>query len=125
MIFILSKTSDMFDSRSINPPHKKAFIKKFPILETSHHKSIEKYDNDIWKNDHLDKWLSQGTNHSKNESGYITREIGEEEKWCIEINTLEELMDFKNEIKELYDDDLILTESRSVNEIEIYNYYRE
>lgn len=45
------------------------------------------------------KWRSKGKNHTVDEKGWIQREI-EEECFIIELNTLEELVDFVKEIDE-------------------------
>ena len=69
-------------------------------------------------------WLSIGTNHRFNNKGYITRDLGEIDSWGMEINTLEELMEFKNRVGE----ELVIGRSFSNPEfpmIEIYDDYRE
>ena len=42
-----------------------------------------------------DWWYSNGTNH-RIVNGYITRDLGTEEYWSIEFNSLEELIAFTN-----------------------------
>lgn len=71
------------------------------------------------------KWLSQGINHKINDRGYIEREIPNGNNgWFIEINTLEELLDFKDRCK----DEIIIKNdygNKSIRAIEIYDDYRE
>ncbi len=70
------------------------------------------------------KWLSKGINHCINEEGYIQREFPEGlTGWFLEINTLEELLDFKNKYGQI-----IILESwynPDIVELEIYDDYRE
>lgn len=40
------------------------------------------------------KWLSVGANHRVDENGWITRDNGMIDVWSVEINTLDELMEF-------------------------------
>ena len=70
------------------------------------------------------KWLEKGTNHRINARGYITRDMELVDKWGIEINSLEELMDFQEAVGA----ELVLNTSWIDNEtpcIEIYDDYRE
>lgn len=59
-----------------------------------------------------------------NERGYIQREFPNDSiGWFIEINSLEELMNFKNRYG-----DIVITncwENQNITEIEIYDTYRE
>jgi hypothetical protein len=70
------------------------------------------------------KWLESGTNHRLDEEGYITRDMGTRKSWGIEINSLEELMEFKENIN----NEIIITKSSvdyKTPSIEIYDDYRE
>lgn len=70
------------------------------------------------------KWLEKGTNHRVNARGYITRDRELVDEWGIEINSLEELMDFKKAVGE----NLVLRTSYIDGKtpcIEIYDDYRE
>ena len=42
------------------------------------------------------KWLEAGSNHRYNSKGYIQRDRGTVDVWIIEINTLDELINFIN-----------------------------
>ena len=70
------------------------------------------------------KWIEKGTNHRINAIGYITRDMELVDKWGIEINSLEELMDFQEAVGEK----LVLRTSwidYKTPCIEIYDDYRE
>lgn len=66
-------------------------------------------------------WYDEGTNH-RIVKGKIMRDF-EETGWFIEINSLEELLEFQKKYG-----DLVLQHSmwnEEIPEIEIYDYYRE
>lgn len=64
-------------------------------------------------------WRSKGINHRVDSRGYIQRE-DEIEGFLIEINTLEELVAFIDEVGEI-----IISKDNPLPEIEIYDDYRE
>ncbi|NCU26025.1 hypothetical protein EOM86_04805 [Candidatus Nomurabacteria bacterium] len=64
-------------------------------------------------------WRSKGINHRVNSRGYIQRE-DERKGFLIEINTLEELVAFVDEVG-----DIIISKDNPMPEIEIYDDYRE
>lgn len=64
-------------------------------------------------------WRSKGINHRVDSRGYIQREY-EREGFLIEINTLEELVAFVDEVG-----DIIISKDNPMPEIEIYDDYRE
>ena len=64
-------------------------------------------------------WRSKGINHRVDSRGYIQREH-EIEGFLIEINTLEELVAFIDEVGEI-----IISKDNPMPEIEIYDDYRE
>lgn len=69
-------------------------------------------------------WLSKGVNHCINKDGNIQREFPNKNKgWFLEINSLEELMEFKSK----YDEIIIREDYKNpmINVIEIYDDYRE
>lgn len=71
-----------------------------------------------------ESFMDDGTNHRILENGYIARDVGVNSSWGLEISTLEELMEFKDEVGE----DLIIRSSHVDDEtpcIEIYNTSRE
>ena len=64
-------------------------------------------------------WRSKGINHRVDSRGYIQRE-DEREGFLIEINTLEELVAFVDEVG-----DIVISKDNPMPEIEIYDSYRE
>lgn len=85
-------------------------------------KSPEEYNKRIGKV--YGKWESEGTNHRVLPNGNIARDIGVEDCYGIEINSLEELMRFKDEVNQ----EIIISESyidKITPSIEIYDCYRE
>jgi hypothetical protein len=64
-------------------------------------------------------WRSKGINHRVDSRGYIQREY-EREGFLIEINTLEELVAFVDEVG-----DIVISKDNPMPEIEIYDGYRE
>ncbi len=67
------------------------------------------------------QWKEFGTNH-RVENGCIVRDYENEKCWCVEITTLEALLEFSNK----YGDLVIDKNHRGyMPEIEIYDSYRE
>jgi hypothetical protein len=64
-------------------------------------------------------WRSKGINHRVDSRGYIQRE-DERDGFLIEINSLEELVAFIDEVGEI-----IISKDNPMPEIEIYDDYRE
>ncbi|MCH5210432.1 MAG: hypothetical protein J1F01_05645 [Oscillospiraceae bacterium] len=64
-------------------------------------KSPDDYDRERrqWGKD-TTPWLETGTNHRYDENGYIMRDNGTKETWGIEINSLEELLEFCRSVDE-------------------------
>ena len=94
---------------------------KLASVETRTLKTPEEFDAKFSKSE--GKWLEVGTNHRIDEEGFITRDI-EEDVYGIEINSLEELMDFFNKVNE----EIVLRKSWIDNRtpcLEIYDDYRE
>lgn len=70
------------------------------------------------------KWLDKGKNHRVTEEGYIARDFEFEGLWGVELNSLEYLLNFKEEIGE----DIILSTSVTDNKtpcLIIYDDYIE
>ena len=68
-------------------------------------------------------WRDEGTDHKSLPNGYITRNVGPEPVWFIEIDSLDELIAFQEK-----QGDLVLTESTWNSDepaIEIYDGWRE
>ena len=90
-------------------PEDKPYDKCIPIkvmqVETRRCRSAEEFNNFYGLRE--GEWYSVGSNHRLTPEGYITRDIKEIDRWGIEINSFEELMAFKAEVKH----DLVLTTS--------------
>ena len=119
MLFEIIRTSSWDHD---NPPCDGCIPIKITKVETRTLGSAEEFDARFGKRE--GKWFSVGSNHRFNSKGYITRDIGENDSWGIEINTLEELMKLKNRVGE----ELVIGNSWHNPEfpiIEIYDDYRE
>ena len=118
MIFQVVRTSQRNDEK----PFKDCIPIKLISVETRTLHTPEEFDNKF--GDREGKWLNRGTNHRVDAMGYITRDMGFQDAWGIEINSLEELMDFQKAVGE----ELVLNTSLIDNKtpcIEIYDDYRE
>ena len=85
-------------------------------------KSPEEYNERLGRT--YGKWEHEGTNHRILPNGNIARDIGIMDCYGIEINSLEELMKFKDEVNQ----EIIIGESyidKVTPSIEIYDDYRE
>ena len=103
-------------------PYEKCIPIKLTRVETRTLKTPEEFDAKFSKRE--GKWLEVGSNHRVDKQGFITRDREEEDAYGIEINSLEELMDFFNEVKE----EIVLQKSWIDKEtpcLEIYDTYRE
>lgn len=117
MKFIVSRTSGGSDS-----PCKGATQFNLPFIQIDNrfHK-FEEFDKRFegcWG-----KWTDKGENHRINSDGFIERTMYES-CWCIEINSLEELLKFQSECGK----GLIISPhclNDSYYEIEIYDDWRE
>lgn len=119
MIFEVTRTSSFNEE---NPPCDGCVRIKITKVETFTLGSAEEFDRRHGKT--RGKWFSVGTNHRFNKDGCITRDLGEIDSWGIEINTLEELMEFKDRMgSELVIGDSIYSPEFPM--IEIYDDYRE
>lgn len=90
-------------------------------VETRTCLSPEEFDERFAKQE--GKWLSIGSNHRVDEKGWITRDNGMIDVWSVEIDTLDELMEFC----EKYGDIVIrnCTWNKAYKEILIYDDYIE
>ena len=113
MEFMVTRTSGWSDGKPCNEAYAKNYMRK--DIRTL--KSFEEYDNRF-----RDNFLDTGINHKINDDGYIEREF-EDEGWFVEIDTLEELLEFTNK----YGDIVFGKTYRNyeMNGIEIYDDYRE
>ena len=118
MLFQVVRTSLWDDEK----PFKNCIPIKLTDVEIRTLRTPEEFDERF--GDREGKWLENGANHRINEQGFLTRDRGLEDKWGIEINSLEELMDFSHEVGA----DLVIGTS-SIDKktpcIEIYDDYRE
>lgn len=110
MKFKVSRTSTYNDEK----PCKEAKRKLYTKIETRKKINVGE------KNE----WIENGINHHINENGYEQREFPDEcVGWFIDINTLEELLAFRNKYG-----DVIITrawDNKNIYELEIYDDYRE
>lgn len=115
MIFMVTRTS----LHGYRKPYDKCFPIKLTRVDKRYITSVEEYDKRF-----TDKWMDNGTNHRVLEDGYIARDVGEEECYGIEINSLEELMQFYKDV----DSEIVLGTSyidHKTPYLEIYDDYRE
>ena len=118
MIFQVTRTSQWNDKK----PFEDCIPIKLTRVETRTLRTPEEFDMKFGKRE--GKWIEKGTNHRVDARGYITRDMGFEDAWGIEIGSLEGLMDFAKTVGE----ELILRISWIDNKtpcIEIYDDYRE
>ena len=103
-------------------PYEKCIPIKLTRVETRTLKTPEEFDAKFSKRE--GKWLEDGTNHRVNKQGFITRDRDEKDTYGIEINSLEELMEFFNKVNE----EIVLRKSWIDDRtpcLEIYDDYRE
>ena len=118
MIFQVTRTS----RRDNKKPWAGCIRIQLARVETRTFRTPEEFDMKFGKRE--GKWIENGTNHRFDARGYITRDRELVDKWGIEINSLEELMDFQEAVGE----ELVLRTSWIDNKtpcIEIYDDYRE
>lgn len=118
MKFIVRRTSIWNEEES---PCEEAKRDSIPYVESYGFRTPEEYD----KSNHMKRegsWLSVGTNHRLNKDGHITRDKGIQDVWSIEINSIEELIEFVNKYGEIVVQDAFCSEYK---EIEIYDDWRE
>lgn len=117
MIFQVTRTS-MFEGK----PWKDCIPIQLTRVESRTFHTPEEFDKKFSERE--GKWLEKGTNHRINARGYITRDMELVNEWGIEINSLEELMNFQKEVGT----NLVLETSYIDGKtpcIEIYDDYRE
>lgn len=117
MLFQITRTSMWGDQK----PYDKCIPIKLTNVDRRNFRTPEEHD-ERWAK-HSGKWLEVGTNH-RVENGCIVRDLGTQDEWGLEINTIEELIAFKKDVGE----DLIIGTSYTDWKcpcIEIYDDYRE
>ena len=118
ILFEVRRTSGLVDEC----PYEKCIPIKLTRVETRTLKMPEEFDAKFSKRE--GKWLEVGSNHRVDKQGFITRDREERDTYGIEINSLEELMNFMDEV----DESIVLRESWIDNKtpcLEIYDDYRE
>ena len=118
ILFEVRRTSNWNDEC----PYEKCIPIKLTRVETRTLKTPEELDAKFSKRE--GKWLEVGSNHRVDKQGFITRDRDEKDTYGVEINSLEELMDFFNKVNE----EIVLRKSCIDNKtpcLEIYDDYRE
>lgn len=118
MLFEVTRTSCWNNER----PCEKCSPIKLTRVETRTLKTPEEFDAKFSKTE--GRWLEVGSNHRVDKQGFITRDREEQDTYGIELNSLEELMNFLNEINE----EIVLQKSyidKKTPCLEIYDDYRE
>lgn len=118
ILFEVARTSCWTDKC----PYEKCIPIKLTRVETRTLRTPEEFDERFSKSE--GKWLEVGSNHRVNKQGFITRDREERDTYGIEINSLEELMNFMDEVNEF----IVLRESWTDGKtpcLEIYDDYRE
>lgn len=113
MKFHIKRTS-IYDDKC---PYDKASKEQYIRIDERTIDSPEKFK---WQGD-KEGWYTKGTNH-RVENGHIKRDFIDYD-WFVEINTMEELINLKNEVKE----ELVIRNAweSDMPAIEIYDDYRE
>ena len=117
MEFIVSRVSDDFNTKK---PCEEAYKKHIPHIAEYNFSSFEEYDAK-WGRKY--KFTDTDINHRINERGNIEKELTDfsEDVWVVQINTLEELLAFRNKYGSI-----IVGESGKnhyYDEITIYDYW--
>lgn len=115
MLFEVRRTS-LWNDKS---PYEKCIPIQLTRVDERNFKSFEEYDNKF-----SDKWKDVGSNHRILPNGNIARDLQIENCFGIEINSLEELMQFYREVNS----EIVIRESWVDNTtpcLEIYDDYRE
>lgn len=116
MKFLVTKTSCFGFNENIKPCEK-ATLEDYIIVD-------ERYIDDPMKNPNIGKnWYEKGTDH-RVENGNIKRNL-KSRGWFIELNTLEELIEFQKEYGSLIIEEPYTPSLEGYLRIEIYDDYRE
>lgn len=117
MLFQITRTS-MWDDKK---PYDECVPITLTMVDRRVFRTPEEHDKALAK--HGGKWLEVGTNH-RLENGRIVRDLGTKDVWGIEINSIEELMSFKQKVNSALVIGTSYTDG-STPMIEIYDDYRE
>ena|SRR5699024_5487659 len=113
MNFLITRTNDFTNSKPCEEAYEDIYISH--DIRTLH--SFEDFD-EKFKN----KFEDNGRNHHINDEGYIQREFVKE-GWFVSLNSLEELIHFKEKYGSLVIGNHF--NNKNITEIEIYDGYRE
>lgn len=102
-------------------PCKEAKRDNIVRVETRTLCSPEEFDAKFSKRE--SKWFSVGANHRVDENGWITRDNGMIDVWSVEIDTLDELMEFCKKYGNVVIGDCMW--NKAYKEILIYDDYIE
>lgn len=119
MKFIVDRTSEWGDGKS---PCEEAKRDSVPYVESYNYRTPEEYDKINPMRRREGNWLSVGTNHRLNKEGCITRDRGMQDVWSIEINSIDELIEFVNKYERIVIQDDFSSDYKL---IEIYDDWRE
>ena len=121
MQFIVKRTSDWEQN---NPPCRGAVETLVQVWDFRTFKTPQEHDAKLCQGHRpSQQWLEKGTEHGTYEGG-IKRRLDDKKGWVIEINSLEELIEFSKEYGELVVSNFTST-NYEVPTIEIYDDYRE
>lgn len=117
MKFVINRASQWSDDAPCEEAKRDSIIR----VETRTLRTPEEFDAKFARRE--GKWFSVGTNHRVDERGWITRDNGMMDVWVIEINTLDELIEFCDK----YDDIIIDSyfRNKAYKRILIYDDYIE
>lgn len=113
MEFEVERTSEFL---SLHEPCEEAYEKEVIRFDIRTFGNFEEYDAKF-----KDNWTDRGVNHCVNKDGNIQREI-KEKTWFVRIDTLEELLAFKDKYGRLVIEDA--WDRENVTKVEIYDGYR-
>lgn len=120
MKMIIDRTSNNDDKA----PCEEAYKSMVEIWDTR--KCTEDYFNKNLSSSGEGEWKSKGTKHKITNEGYITRLIGHELVWWVDIKSLSHLLSFVKKYGEI----IILKDNQNKSDkelfkLEIYDDYRE
>lgn len=102
-----------------NPPCEEAKLESIVWIQTFNVRTPEEFDK-AWRSR---PWYSEGSNHRINENGCIERDNGTVNVWAIELNTLDDLIEFNRKYGDIIIRDCY--SNRHYKEIQIYDDYIE
>ena len=120
MTFIVERAS-RYGCDGEQTPCDGAYLGSIIRVETRTLHTPEEFDDKFSKFE--GKWISIGTNHRINKNGWITRDRGTVMVWFIEINTIDELIEFCNKNGDVVIEDCAW--NTSYKKILIYDDYIE